>query len=272
MSRGNGHHRSVTALGGPNVRYTIGTLVTNPQQYADMRASFEAGGFSGDDCEYIVVDNTQGNTADAYDGLRSVLQRARGTYTILCHQDVVLLDDLRADLDRRLEELTALDPHWALAGNAGGVSRDRLAIRITDKHGADQRIGGPFPARVVSLDENFIVVRTQTRVSFSRDLGGFHMYGADICLNADILGYSAYVIDFHLRHDGEARTGKSFAESVAAFRAKWSRALRPRFMQTTCTGVLLSASGMAQAVSRARHHAGRVRRRMRRAFGAGKPS
>lgn len=250
------------------MRYTIGTLVTNPEQYAEMRASFAAGGFDGDDCEYLTIDNTNGNTADAYDGLRSALNRARGTYTILCHQDVFLLDDKRVELDARLDELTALDPTWAVAGNAGGKARDELAIRITDKFGDDQSIGGPFPAKVMSLDENFIVVRTDTRVSFSRDLSGFHMYGADLCLNADVLGYCAYVIDFHLRHDGEARTGASFECSVDAFRAKWARALGPRFMQTTCAGVLLSGNPIAQAVSTARHQARRVNRRVRRSLGA----
>ena len=50
---------------------------------------------------------------------------------------------------------------------------------------------------------------------------------------------------FHLEHLGAAMTGRPFAEAEAAFRAKWSRALRDRTMQTTCALVHLSGRGTA---------------------------
>jgi hypothetical protein len=125
----------------------------------------------------------------------------------LCHQDILLLEDGRTELEQRLNDLTAHDPEWALCGNAGGVSSTRLAIRISDPYGENQF--SPFPARVTALDENFIVIRRQANLALSHDLSGFHFYGADLCMIADFLGRSAYVIDFHLRHKSAGTTDAS---------------------------------------------------------------
>ena len=216
-------------------QFTIATLVTDAKQYAAMKASFVAHGFNETAATYRFIDNSAGNTADAYSGLRSMLHNAGTPYVILCHQDVQLIDGLDTLLDR-LRALTELDGSWALAGNAGGrADGSGLAIRITDPHGADQRRGGPFPAAVNSLDENFIIVRRDTGVTFSADLHGFHMYGADICAVANVLGFTSYVIDFHLHHYSAGALGPSFWTSKSAFERKWSRVARARTINTTCT-------------------------------------
>jgi len=231
------------------IAFSIGCLVTEPEQYAAMRASFEAGGFAGDDCEYLVIDNTGTEQVSAYRGLNAILAAARGRYVILCHQDVRLLDDGRFELESRLAELAARDRDWAVAGNAGGVGAGKLAVCITDPHGADQRVG-TLPAKVATLDENFIVLRRAARVGFSRDLTGFHFYGADICLAADLMGYAAYVIDFHLQHLSAGKKGASFADCEDAFRRKWSRALRPRWLQTTCSLIHITGDTIGQFAAR----------------------
>ncbi|MEQ1652129.1 MAG: hypothetical protein ABL897_06560 [Hyphomicrobium sp.] len=230
-------------------RYTIGTLVTDRAQYAAMLASFRAGGFSDANCEYIFIDNTGPLQTDAYRGLNALLNAAHAPTVILCHQDVRLLSDGRAALDLRLSDLAKRDSNWALAGNAGGVAAGRLALCISDPHGKDQRIGA-FPERVVSLDENFIVVRRDARVGFSADLSGFHFYGADICLHASQMGYTAYVIDFHLEHLSPGKKDKSFAVAEEAFRAKWSRALTPRWVQTTCSLIHLAGGPVSNSIHR----------------------
>lgn len=230
-------------------RYSVGTLVSNRAQYDQMLASFRAGGFADADCEYLFADNTGPLQTSAYMGLNALLNAARAPYVILCHQDVRLLNDGRQALDQRLADLSHRDENWALAGNAGGAGPGQLAIRISDPHGRDQR-AGTLPARVASLDENFIVVRREARIGFSRDLEGFHFYGADICLHAAQMGYSAYVVDFHLEHLSPGKKGRDFAAAQDAFRAKWSRALTPRWVQTTCALVRLTGVPIAAAASR----------------------
>ena len=143
-----------------------------------------------------------------------MLAAARGRFVILCHQDVRLLGEGRVALDARLADLDARDPTWAVAGNAGGIRPGALALRISDPHGADQR-RGLLPCRVASLDENFLIVRREARIGFSRDLSGFHFYGADVCLAADVMGHSCYVVDFHLQHLSPGRKGAEFTQVLA---------------------------------------------------------
>jgi hypothetical protein len=102
----------------------------------------------------------------------------------------------------------------------------------------------------MSLDENFMVVKRSARLSFSRDLTGFHFYGADLCLVADMLGYSTYVIDFHLEHLSRGVKGASFTAMEQAFVAKWGRALRPRLLQTTCSLVSLTGDSLSRLIGR----------------------
>ena len=224
-------------------RYTVATLVNDEVQHLAMLSSFRMGGFTEPEVEFL----TARGATSAYEALNALLAAARGEIVILCHQDVRLLTDDRHTLDRRLSELDDLDPNWALAGNAGGAAPGRLAMSITDPHGTGRRIG-PLPARVMSLDENFIVVRAAAGLRFSRDMTGFHLYGADICLVADVLGWSAWVVDFHLEHLSPGRKDASFTESERRFRAKWSRAIRPRWMQTTCTLLRLSGNPFGRAL------------------------
>lgn len=207
--------------------YSICTLVTKPTEYAEMVSSFRAGGF--DDAEFLHVDNSNGNIADAYTALNLFLNEAQRPYIILCHQDILLLDDGRRKLDECIADLNADHPNWALAGNAGVSIGGEQAIRITDPNGENQARGGPFPVRAAALDENFIVAKRSANLALSRDLRGFHLYGTDLCLHADALGWEAHVIDFHLRHKSGGSLDNSFGACHKAISDKYLKLMRPRW-------------------------------------------
>lgn len=237
----------------PHPRYSVCTFVTDREQYRQMLGSFQQAGFSGDDCEYLHIDNSARNKLDAYAGIRRFFTACRGDYIILCHQDVRLEFDDRAALDRAIADLDLRDPAWALFGNAGGSRPGCKAVRITDPtFGSDVRIGN-LPQRVDSLDENFIVLRRDAGIGVSRDLDGFHLYGTDLCQLAALMGYRSYVVDFHLRHIGgesvniwstkkTADAMSSFGEARRKFIEKYRRAFSPRWIQATSTMVHLSGS------------------------------
>ena len=64
------------------------------------------------------------------------------------------------------------------------------------------------------------------------DLKGFHFYGPDLCLQAEILGGSAYAIDFHIRHNGQGHTGKLFRASRGDFVRKYRQYFPGRALNT----------------------------------------
>jgi hypothetical protein len=221
------------------IHYSICTLVTKLAQYEEMVTSFRDQGFREPDCEFLYIDNIEANTFDAYSGINLFLNVARGQYVILCHQDILLLEDGRVNLDAALAKLTQLDSSWAACGNAGGDHHGRLVLRLTDPHGTDQRVGD-FPAKVRSLDENFIVVRRSANLALSHDLEGYHFYGTDICIIADVLGSSCYVIDFHLRHKSKGVTDSAFFIARELLTRKYRHAFRSRVITTTCTRLFVT--------------------------------
>ena len=221
-----------------NIRFSICTLVTSPEQYAEMTASFIQRGFGLSDCEYLYIDNSEENRFDAFAGYNLFLTIAQGDYIILCHQDVFLVDDDRLALERTLADLEERDPCWGACGNAGGISKSKLAIRISDRYGKDQRRGS-FPARVSALDENFIVARRDANLALSHDIQGFHLYGADLCIHAELLGRTCYVIDFHLLHTGRGTIDRSFYDIRRALVRKYASAFRHRTVVGTTTNIPL---------------------------------
>lgn len=249
----------------PHPKYSICTLLTEKDQYVDALSSFRDAGFIEPECEFLYIDNTAANKYDAYAGVNQFLQKAQGDYIILCHQDLVLHADNREKLDQIIDDITRLDPDWALLGNAGGTVPGQQTYRLTEYTGEEKHYlrRGKFPAKAYSLDENFIVVRKSANLSASHDLEGFHLYGTDLCMIAEILGYSAYVVDFHLWHLGGASTrppATSGAHATSIFDKtkynlinKYRRVYSPRFIQTTCTIFYVSASRLKNYLYNRKH-------------------
>jgi hypothetical protein len=85
-------------------------------------------------------------------------------------------------------------------------------------------------------------VRRSANLALSHDLTGFHFYGTDLCLIASILGYNAYVVDFHLRHKSGGTGNTDFFARRTQIVQKYARAIRPRWVRTTCTHLYISGS------------------------------
>lgn len=231
-----------------DIVFSICVLVTDHKQFNFAVSSFKKKGFCSSSCEFLYLDNSRGNKYHAFEAVNIFLSVARGRYIIICHQDIQLLNDNYWDLLNCISNVEKIDPKWGVLGNAGGINLNSLAIRISDPHGSDTSRNGPFPVKVKSLDENFLVVNSVSNLSVSKDIRGFHLYGVDLCIMADILGYSCYVIDFHLKHNSGGNTLNNDDDLVnfeyvkQMLLEKYSRAFSPRWIRTTCTKLFISGN------------------------------
>ncbi len=222
-------------------RFSICTLVTNPAEYSEMLASFIAAGFDTGFCEYLCVDNSNTNTLDAFAGINRFLREAKGEYIIFCHQDIILHDHGLEFLDLRILEMNGIDPKWAVLSNAGGINFKYLAAHLTQGSG-NQLLETLLPLKAHSVDENFMLVKASAGLSISNNLKGFHLYGTDICILAEILGFTAYVIEFNLTHKSDGNADHHFKKLRLELMQKYRRALRGRFMSTTITRFYISGN------------------------------
>ena len=219
-------------------KFSFCTLVTKNDQYELMVKTANEKGFTDDNSEFLYINNIDGNSFDAYSGIKHFFELAEGQYIVICHQDLLFEFDDCKILESRLDELNRLDSQWAMVGNAGGNHIKKRAYRITEGHGLVRNTKNfPFLAR--SIDENFMIANRKVAPTISRDLEGFHLYGTDLCKLAQIAGHNSYVIDFHLKHYGEGKAGKSFDDVKKAMIDKYGKALDSEYIQTTITHIAL---------------------------------
>jgi hypothetical protein len=215
-------------------RIPIVTFVNDPTSYRQMRDSFAEAGFSDDRALFVGITD-----ADPYATVSCLVAERSEPFVVLCHQDVRLdQGDGLLHLRAVVAELDRLDPKWAIAGNAGGDRRLRVLRRITDPYGGS--VYKSLPARVHSLDENFLVLRTRTGVACSAELSGFHLYATDFCMSAISHGCRAYVVDFHLRHLSSGRKDASYQAGRDRFVEHWRRRFVARYVRTSVEVLFLS--------------------------------
>jgi hypothetical protein len=217
--------------------FSICTIVNSWEEYRLMKESFTNNGFS-ENCEYLVADNTDKNNFDAYAAIRRFLAEAQGQYIMVVHQDVRCVDPM-SKLSNTLDSLERYDPRWAICGNAGGNGYRHFYFNL-DNNGKVMK-SDPLPAKVTSLDENLLIIKAGCHLTLSADINSFHLYGTDLCIIADFLGYSCYVVDFMVTHLSLGNL-KQLEEYKPEFIGKYGNKLRERFIQTTCTKFYLSRS------------------------------
>ncbi|MGV3684047.1 MAG: hypothetical protein ACO1NS_00380 [Daejeonella sp.] len=222
-------------------RFSICTLVTKPAEYTGMVESFVKAGFTEMDCQYLYADNSDGNEFEAFGSINRFLRESQGEFVIICHQDVLITIDDRRQLEDQITLVSSLDPDWAVLGNAGVNNMYNISMVITHYDKQSHR-SGLLPSKVQSLDENFLLIKASANLAVAGDLEGFHLYGTDICLIAECLGYSAFAIDFHIVHNGRGIMDKSFYNLSEKLSLKYSSFFRSRYIRSTMTSFYVTSN------------------------------
>jgi hypothetical protein len=162
-------------------------------------------------------------------------QRAKHEWVVFVHQDVRLLAGWDQTLARQIGEAEQRFGPIGVAGVYGvGEVIESLA---SDKPLAAERIGwvvdrgrelrdGPdLPARVATLDELVLVVRRDSGLQFDPALG-FHLYGADMCLQARERGLAVVALGALCHHNSRSvGLPEGFFASAEVFARKWKHRL-----------------------------------------------
>jgi hypothetical protein len=181
--------------------------------------------------EVTVVNNCPSAAA----GLNLALERAEHELVVCAHQDVFLPDGWDRCVIQQFEEA---ERQFGPIGVAGvyGVSKVIAPDDRTKPLGAERigwvvdrgrvlRDGRELPAQVVALDELLLIVRRDSGLRFDPALG-FHLYGADICLQAREQGLAVVALAAPCHHNSRSvGLPEEFFASAEIFARKWSHRL-----------------------------------------------
>jgi hypothetical protein len=192
------------------------------------------------------------NCPNAADGLNRGIARARHERVICLHQDV----HLPPGWDKRLiQQLNAATRQCGPIGVVGvyGVGEptevqpaaqttasaheprhqpqthpQKFAVKRIGRviHRGHPLFDSPnLPAKVSTLDELLLVVPRNTPLQFDPALG-FHLYGADFCLQAQERGLAVVALDAACHHNTHTSVlPRAFFRSAGIFAEKWHRRL-----------------------------------------------
>ncbi len=165
----------------------------------------------------------------AGDGFAWARQLATNPWIVLVHQDVYLPPDWDRTFAVGLQAAQSAFARVAIAGVYGVRSDGEHVGHVFDR---DRWLGhAPVrPQRVRSLDELLLAVRSDRGLRVDPALG-WHLYGTDLCLQAEATGQDAVVIDAACEHRStlpralpaaDAATPSALQEQIAAFNASAS--------------------------------------------------
>ena len=187
-------------------------------------------------CQIIVKEGFR-SAGSAYN---AGLAEARNEIVVFAHQDIFLPSEWTADIGRALSHLAVADPNWGALGLVGveKVFPGRIA-GFCYSTGLQSFVGKPFcaPIEVSSLDEIVLVLRRSSGLKFDVNLPGFHLFGTDICMEAERRGMKCYAASAFCIHNtnGIKRLPAAFWRAYLYLRCKWQDRLPIRTCCTTIT-------------------------------------
>ena len=173
----------------------------------------------------ILLQTGYTSAAAAYN---DAIRKANTDILVFAHQDVYLPEGWGAALEKALEVLSKQDPDWGVLGVWGLDAAGKGAGDVYCTF-AMKRLGGPFEgvSEVRTLDEVMLIVRKSSGLKFDEQMKGYHLYGTDICLQAQQRGMKCYAVSAFCVHNtnGYNLLPLEFWKYYFFIRRKWRAAL-----------------------------------------------
>jgi hypothetical protein len=199
---------------------TFVTAVNDAEIYNGLELSLPAG-------SQCVSSAYHGSAAAA---LNHGIDKADNNIIVCCHQDVRFPPNW---VDRLEQQIKIVGGGFGVLGTFGVDMAGCWAGNIDDPH--HNPLFGPLPRMVQSLDEHCLIIRKDSGLRFDEELGGWHLYGADICLEARRQGLLCFAINAWLEHLSGGKIDQGFRDIAEKFKDKWTRmGNSPHDIRTTC--------------------------------------
>jgi Glycosyltransferase like family len=174
----------------------------------------------------------------------SGLAEAQNDIVVFAHQDVYLPATWLKNLAETLDTLEAAGSKWGVLGCFGATQETPPRLHgYCFSTGLRRILGKPFQtlAPAQTLDELLLVVHRSSGLRFDEQLPGFHLYGADICLQAAASGLENFIIPAFCIHNanGTVRLPREFWRAYFYLRRKWRAALPVTTCCTTITAACM---------------------------------
>jgi hypothetical protein len=168
------------------------------------------------------------NPETAARGINRLIDATDAPVIVFAHNDVWFPNGWDALLRRRIAEVAAIDPDWALIGSYGlGADRWHYGPVWSSSIGSIVGRVAAAPVAAHSFDEHLIVLRRASGLRCDEHLGHFHFYGTDLPATARARGLSSWVVPLPLVHNDrfKAELGADFTEGYRFMQRKWKAAL-----------------------------------------------
>lgn len=170
----------------------------------------------------------QSGFASASGAYNAAIDKTTAEILVFAHQDVYLPQGWISSVEEACKWLETEDPSWGVLGVWGGTAEGRLPGYMYWT-GVSGVAGRPFEGAldVSTLDEVVLILRRSSGLRFDEALPGYHMYGTDICMEANRRGMKCYSIPaFCIHNTNDYRLlPVAFWQSYLFIRRKWKSKL-----------------------------------------------
>jgi glycosyltransferase involved in cell wall biosynthesis len=228
MERGNQHGHSLSFV-----------IAVNNEKVLEQNALASPVFKSGHQHEILV----RRGFASASAAYNDAISTTTNDIIVFMHQDIYLPDGWDERLTNSVVSLEKSGEKWGVLG-CFGMSLEGAPVGYVYSNGLRRELGSPQPpTRVQSLDEIVLVVRKSSGLQFDEMLPHFHLYGTDICLEAQRMGLRNYVVANYCIHNSlpVLRLPPEFWRCAEYLQKKWRRALP---ISTTCIVISTSKAFM----------------------------
>jgi hypothetical protein len=183
----------------------------------------------------VIVQRGALSAATAYN---DAILKAKQDIVVIVHQDMYLPEEWPGALRKALTALSETDPNWGVLG-VWGVPKDGEEAGHVYCTAGVRMLGGAFEGvtQVRVLDEVVLIIRKSSGLRFDPAMPGFHLYGTDICLEAERRGMKCYATAAFCIHNSNSYKCLPWVywRCYLMLRRKWCRALPVRTLGPSIT-------------------------------------